>query len=245
MTTNAPIAARLSVDWAYELHDLDLSPPVWQTICRGHPVTVRGPGYWYEGQQFEDEWVFSGGRAGKLRVLYWDAGGDWDGAEGFEGSLSGVSLEEFEDVVWSAYSTTVFEVDRPEEIAPPFELHVGTCSPEVDLLVQRNGSESWAYVTAWNPGDERPSVEENHAENLRLRAAIEDQGLKWVSGRGRGADSRWVPEESYLIIGATFQQGIELGRAFGQRAILVGRDGEEAILLDCAVSAAEQLVGQQ
>jgi hypothetical protein len=60
--------------------ELPVTQSQWEEIKRGDDVTVRGKGYWYEGERFQDTWYFSGGLDGELRVGY------DDGGEGFIGS---------------------------------------------------------------------------------------------------------------------------------------------------------------
>jgi len=72
------------------------------------------------------------------------------------------------DEAWAAYARTVVEILRPQEAnivveaAPPGEV----------------GDWPWAspepvhIVTAWDPGDERPSAEENRTRQAALEADL-------------------------------------------------------------------------
>jgi hypothetical protein len=55
--------------------ELPVTQSQWEEIKRGADVTVRGKGYWYEGEWFQDTWYFSGGLDGELRVCYEDGDG--------------------------------------------------------------------------------------------------------------------------------------------------------------------------
>jgi hypothetical protein len=55
-------AVRLSVSWGYDvIVELRVSRRNWSKIAGGKPVTIRGNGYYYEGEFFRDYWDFSGG----------------------------------------------------------------------------------------------------------------------------------------------------------------------------------------
>jgi hypothetical protein len=65
------VGARLSVKWGYDVDvELSVSKRKWSKITRGHDVTIRGSGYYYEGDFFWDYWHFSGGLDGRLTVSY-------------------------------------------------------------------------------------------------------------------------------------------------------------------------------
>lgn len=72
-------------------------------------------------------------------------------------------------------------------------------------------------LTAWNPGDERPSVVENRGANERLRAELVRRGLTVF--HAVGSSSRGHAEESYAVPDWDRSAACELGREFGQVAI--------------------------
>lgn len=57
------------------------TPPNWSKVKAGKPLHIRGKGYWYEGERYQDWWNFAGGTDGELLVEY------GDGAVGFDGKL--------------------------------------------------------------------------------------------------------------------------------------------------------------
>jgi hypothetical protein len=71
---------QLRVSWANGdvILNLAVSPENWSKIVRGERVVVKGGGYHYEGEFFQDRWYFSGGLDGKLTVPY----GSLDGETG-------------------------------------------------------------------------------------------------------------------------------------------------------------------
>jgi hypothetical protein len=73
-------------------------------------------------------------------------------------------------------------------------------------------------ITAWNPGDERPSSEINELRNEQLRAEISARGLEALEALGSDPDSQHA-EKSWAVVGLTDDAAIELGRKYGQVAV--------------------------
>ncbi len=88
-----------------------------------------------------------------------------------------------------------------------------------------------AIVTAYNPGTSRPSEEANRAANERLRAEIEGRGWAWCPAVGYSPE-RDHEEPSFAVLDVGEAEAIDLGRLFGQAAVLVW-DGRRARLAWC------------
>lgn len=113
-------------------------------------------------------------------------------------------------------------------------LHVGEPSPDLDLLLQdeEDGAESWAFVTAFNPGS-RPAPEAvNRAAQDRLLRRLEAEGRGYWPGWGQSPDQSWR-EESVLVRGMSREEAVRLGRELGQVAVLFGELGGLAELVLC------------
>ena len=147
-------------------------------------------------------------------------------------SPSQTQNEPDEDALWEAYRSTTFVAFDGDgtEIS---RIKSGVHSPSLDGLLEAHGSNTWIFITAWNPGSERPGLESNQARNRELRSDLESLGVPFFSGEGRGVDPKWQPEESFLALGIDKEQGIELARRYGQSAIAAGVRGEPAQLVDC------------
>jgi hypothetical protein len=52
-------------------------------------------------------------------------------------------------------------------------------------------------------------------------------------GEGIGDDGAWPPEPSILVLGIEREAAVQLGRLFGQRAIVCGELGGLATLVLC------------
>jgi hypothetical protein len=78
-------------------------------------------------------------------------------------------------------------------------------------------------ITAWNPGDERPSREENDGANRALRAELEAlnlaaRGLAPLPALGSDPNSPHA-EESWAVTGLDDRAARELGAKYGQVAV--------------------------
>jgi hypothetical protein len=94
---------------------------------------------------------------------------------------------------------------------------------EDGLLVPASNSRCVAQgvvhvLTAWNPGDERLSREENDAANEELRIEIMSRGLNPCRAVGADPDSEHA-EESWAIVGLSDDEARDIGAAFGQVAV--------------------------
>jgi hypothetical protein len=88
-----------------------------------------------------------------------------------------------------------------------------------------------AIVTAWNPGDLRPSAPVNERANARLAAEIEGRGWRYFSALGRSTDAAHG-EPSFAVADISRIEAIALGRRYAQAAVFYW-DGREASILSC------------
>jgi hypothetical protein len=130
-----------------------------------------------------------------------------------------------------AYRRTSFFADTPQG---RLRLRLGESSPELDRVLEAQGARSWAYVTAFNPASIVLSDDENERRQSRLEYEVSSRGYTTFRGEGVGDDGTWPAERGLLIVGIGDGDAIELGRAFGQRAIVYGVVGAVAVLLVCA-----------
>ena len=73
-------------------------------------------------------------------------------------------------------------------------------------------------LTAWNPGHERPSREENDDANERLLIELVSRGLNPCRAVGADPDSEHA-EESWAVCGLSDVEARAIGTAFGQVAV--------------------------
>lgn len=72
----------------------------------------------------------------------------------------------------------------------------------------------------------------NAAAHARLGAELAAAGYRVVEGAGEDPDGRWPAEPSYLVLGMDLEAARELGRRYGQNAIVwAGADAVPELLL--------------
>jgi hypothetical protein len=84
-------------------------------------------------------------------------------------------------------------------------------------------------ITAWNPGDDRPTLGENEAANERLRETLISGGLVPTKAVGADPDSNHT-EESWAVVGLDDQEARAIGASFGQVAVFRIFRGTQTVL---------------
>jgi hypothetical protein len=128
----------------------------------------------------------------------------------------------------AAYRATDYCVAFPDT---PFTLRINEPSPAVDALLEQYAAEHWAYLTACNPDSRQLKGDENDRRQSELEQRLSDAGYVYFPGAGVGATGDWPPEPSFLVLGISEADAADLGRMFGQRAVVVGQRGAAPRLL--------------
>ncbi len=102
-------------------------------------------------------------------------------------------------------------------IGSPFNLTLRVNQPATGLP-----DGPWVFLTAWNPRSEPKSESENRAKQLELEALLRNEGVRCVPALGWDPLQEWADEECILALGLQRERALELGRQYGQNAILVG-----------------------
>lgn len=133
------------------------------------------------------------------------------------------------DELFDSYRRTTYSAETPRG---PIHLRVGEPNEDLVQLLKRYDANSWAYITAFNPGSQPLAHEENLRRQKELIDSLRRERLMFFPGAGVGDDSQWPPEESVLVLSISRPRAIQLAREFGQNAILFG--GADAVpeLLD-------------
>ena len=84
-------------------------------------------------------------------------------------------------------------------------------------------------ITAWNPGDQRPTDQTNRSANQALLEQLAACGLEPVRAVGQDPDSSHA-EESWAVSGTTDDIARELGAQFGQVAVFRITTGSQTVL---------------
>jgi hypothetical protein len=102
-----------------------------------------------------------------------------------------------------------------------FTLMVKKQSTDLLKLMKRHGVESAAFITAYNPGSKKFDRNINIRSQKALKGEIQRMGLPFFNGMGEDPTDKWGEgEPSYLVLGMGQQSAEDLGKKFGQNAVL-------------------------
>lgn len=87
-----------------------------------------------------------------------------------------------------------------------------------------HGVERSAFVTACNPRSVPTPDQENETAMARLASELEARGYFVLQGRGVDPTGAWPGEPSYLVLGITEADAVEIARRFDQYAIVCADD---------------------
>ncbi len=105
-------------------------------------------------------------------------------------------------------------------------LKIGHALPEsLELQVEEYQIKRFAFLTAWNPGSQPLDQWHNRWRNLNLELELHAHCRLLRRGLGVGTDSNWTPEESFLAVDIPLEKAVEIGREFGQNAIIAWQKG--------------------
>ncbi len=148
-------------------------------------------------------------------------------------SVRRVDSTRMDNALFDAYRNTQYVVEpfgRGGGLR--FELRVGERNPAFELLVadEETSPTTWAMLTAYNPGSQKRSNRENQAAHRRLKRLLEKCSARVWVGHGSSEDGTWS-EPMWVAAGIALENALELGRQFGQNAVLFGEVGGPARLL--------------
>ncbi|MEQ8790844.1 MAG: DUF3293 domain-containing protein [Pirellulaceae bacterium] len=130
----------------------------------------------------------------------------------------------------AAYKATRFTAVVDGEA---IEIRVGQVCPALNRYLEKTVHASWAFVTASNPASVELSAPENDDRHSQLKGDVAAMGYAFFEGEGVPESGDWEPEQSLLILGIPCDDAKQLGRKYGQNAIVAGRRSEPAALVIC------------
>jgi hypothetical protein len=131
----------------------------------------------------------------------------------------------------AAFRATTYRVFPAGE--PPIDIRIGVASERLDALLAAQCGDTWAFITAWNPGAQPLPARENAARHAELLALLCERGLRTLQGSGIPSEPGWTAEESVLVVGIGKAEAIAIARRFGQVAVVTGARGAAAELVYC------------
>jgi len=137
--------------------------------------------------------------------------------------------------LWEAYLRAEYWIGFPEN---RLLLQVGEKSEGLLRLASSLGTDfgqedSWAYITAWNPGSELKMEFVNRQKQEDMELFLRGAGYALLPGVAHDPSGQWPDEEGVLVFGLGWEKALLLGRRFQQNAILAGLGGETVQLLRC------------
>jgi hypothetical protein len=124
-------------------------------------------------------------------------------------------------------SATYIVHDADDELT----IRLGRGNAELDSLLKKAGAASWAFLTAYNPNSRPTDQHLNEESQSKLIDQLKLRGLRYLHGYGTGEE--WEPEPSIFILDIQREAAVEMGREFGQSAILYGQKHGEPELVWC------------
>jgi hypothetical protein len=115
--------------------------------------------------------------------------------------------------------------------APDLVLRIGEANEVLDALMDEEGAESAAYLTAANPGGELQDKRANDLSCAALHQILADAGYACYLGEGRDPEGDWPAEPSVLAVGISRREAEVIGRSYEQVAIVFIERGKAAELV--------------
>lgn len=107
-------------------------------------------------------------------------------------------------------------------------IKVGQKNNEIDHILEDYNADSWAFLTAWNPGGKNLSREENLERQIKLLLDIKEYIL--MEGYGAAEDKSWS-EDSFFVVGISEEDARDVCNKYDQTAFLFGEKGEKAQII--------------
>ena len=128
-----------------------------------------------------------------------------------------------------AYLGTIYSAQTD---AGSIALKVGVKSDEISALLAASGADCAAFITAENPYSEPQAPATNMDRQRRLGEELTALGITYFPGEGQGEDPSWPAEASFLALGIDREAASDVGRKYGQNAIVwIGSDGLPELVL--------------
>ena len=125
-------------------------------------------------------------------------------------------LASIDPALIAAYNATAYRVLAE----PPFTMRIGKHCDELAEVLRQHGVRTAAFLTAYNPYSHPTAANANVDAQQRLLSELAASGYAYLPGEGVGDDPSWPPEPSVLAMGLTRAKAKEIGRRYGQNAIV-------------------------
>ena len=104
--------------------------------------------------------------------------------------------------------------------APELVIRIGEPDAMLDALMDEEGADTAAYLTAANPRGELQEKRANELSCMALHQMLADAGYACYLGEGRDPEGDWPAEPSVLAVGISRHEAEVIGRSYEQLAIV-------------------------
>lgn len=132
---------------------------------------------------------------------------------------------------YQAYRQTTFEADTS---VGRVKVRVGQRSEKLDRLLNFREEQTWAFLTAWNPGGTFAGEDQNRERQQALEAQLDDEGYQFFPGECVPDNADWAPEQCALVLGISADEAMDLAEQWDQSSVVCGEYAREARLLDAS-----------
>lgn len=101
----------------------------------------------------------------------------------------------------------------------------------LDQLLQQNGYDCWAFLTAENPRSKQLNKAQNQILTACLNADLKQTGCTVLKGVGQDPYAEWPDEYSFLVLGLSQSAAYKLAINYQQHAYLFGEHQQKAKLI--------------
>jgi len=103
------------------------------------------------------------------------------------------------------------------------DIQIGIFNPKLEDFCRRMNIQTWAFLTAYNPGSSLVSLQKNNLANTKLQSTIMSKGYNLIEGIGVPDESdQWKPEPSFFIWNIDLEEASNVAVRFGQKAFVYG-----------------------
>lgn len=128
----------------------------------------------------------------------------------------------------AAYRATVYRVFLPQGA---IDLQLDVASPDLARWLEEEGADTWAILTAFNPGSVILSDDENAERQSALEIRLLEEGLEPYASENIPASESGPIEQSCLVPHLSAALALAIAGQFEQNAILHGAgDGVPRLL---------------
>lgn len=127
-----------------------------------------------------------------------------------------------------AYRATTYRVFLPGGVA---DIRIGEANARLKTWLAAEAAESWAILTAYNPGSQLQESALNAERQSELECALLEQGYLTFAGENRADEGGWPDEESCLVVDISMKNSMALAGRFRQNALVFGKKDGIAHLL--------------